>query len=268
MNMARSQVPVVSVVTPFFDADDTIPDAVRSVLRQSFADWELILVDDNHEDMTSGPDVLSPFRDDPRIQILKTDGNVGAGPARNFGIDAAQGRYIAFLDADDMWCPQKLAIQIAAMQTENSVLSCTGYVRVNVTTGQRTVVGVPAQICRATLLRTNLIACSSAIFDRSHFEQKHMPPLRRRQDFAFWLMLLEDGSNVLGVSEPLMTYHERPNSLSASRRDSARDTWFMYRRHLGLPLVQAAYYFGHYAIRGVARRFAPQTARLIGWIHP
>ena len=136
------------------------------------------------------------------------------------------------------------------------------------TTGQETRVGVPAIITRNALLRTNVIACSSAIFDSDHYCRRTMPALRRRQDFAFWLSLMADGSEAIGIATPLLTYREMPTSLSAVKHRAARDTWTMYRQHLGLPLVQASYYFAHYAVRGLTRRFVPRLAGLLGWMHP
>lgn len=268
MNETLSQAPIVSIITPFFEADDTVVDAIQSVLEQSIDDGELLLVDDNYRNAKNNKGGLKYRTDDPHINILKTTGYTGAGPSRNVGIEAARGRFIEFLDADDLWHPLKLEIQINAMLSEKNVLSCTAYARVNGSTGKITMVGVPTSITREDLLRTNLIACSSAMFDRSHFGAQRMPALRRRQDFAFWLMLLEDGSGVLGIPTPLLTHRQRPNSLSAQPIQAMRDKWIMYRHHLVLALIRARFYFSHYAIRGLVRCFAPRSARIVGWMHP
>lgn len=260
--------PLVSVVMPVFNAAAVVRDAVHSIQAQTFEDWELLLVNDGETDGGDQGAVLAEFSENPRIHLLATQGHMGAGPARNIGMDAAQGRYIAFLDADDMWHPQKLALQLTAMHAQGAPLSCTALTRVNVATSQQTHVGVPGQITRQALLRTNVIACSSAMFDRDHYGHRHMPELRRRQDFAFWLSLMADGSEAIGLAEPLLTYRQMPTSLSAPKHLAAKDTWAMYRKHLGLPLVQAGYYFAHYAARGAARHFTPRLARRLGWMHP
>jgi teichuronic acid biosynthesis glycosyltransferase TuaG len=258
---------LVSVVIPVFNAATVIADAVASVQAQGFDDWELLLVDDGETDGGGQASVLERLGQDPRIRLLATAGGQGAGAARNMGIEAARGRYIAFLDADDMWHPQKLALQLDAMQRLDAPLSCTAITRLNVATNTRTQVGVPATMSRPELLRTNVIACSSAMFDRAHYGPRQMPELHRRQDFAFWLSLMEDGSQAIGVPYPLVIYRQMPASLSAPKHKAAQDTWKLYRRHLGLPVWRAAYYFGNYALRGVARHFAPRLAQHLGWMH-
>lgn len=268
MTNPPNSVPLVSVVVPVFNAARVICDAVQSVQAQTFSDWELILVNDGETDGGDQARILSELAADPRIHLHATSGRQGAGPARNIGMDAARGRYIAFLDADDMWHPQKLALQLDAMRDQEAVLSCTAITRLNVSTGQQTPVGVPEQITRKSLLRTNVIACSSAIFDRDHYGLRHMPTLRRRQDFAFWLSLMNDGSHAIGLPQSLVTYRQMPNSLSAPKHRAAHDTWRMYRQHLGLPWVHAGYYFGHYALRGATRHFMPTLACRLGWMHP
>lgn len=269
MTGPKNHAPSVSVVIPVFNAANVVQDAVESVVKQTMPDWELFLVDDGTTDGSNQSAKLKEIAtSDPRIHVLQTIGRQGAGPARNMGMAAAKGRYIAFLDADDMWHPQKLALQLAAMENAGAVLSCTAITRVNVATGARIDVGVPARVARKQLLRTNVIACSSAVYDSDHYGLRQMPTLRRRQDFAFWLSLMEDGSRAIGVPQSLVIYRQMPTSLSAPKHKAARDTWIMYRHHLGLPVWQAGYYFAHYALRGATRHFAPKLAGRIGWMHP
>jgi teichuronic acid biosynthesis glycosyltransferase TuaG len=260
--------PLVSVVIPVFNAAAVIEDAVASVQAQTFGDWELLLVNDGETDGGGQAAILERLAQDARIGVQNTAGCQGAGAARNAGMDVASGRYIAFLDADDMWHPQKLALQLDAMDRQNANLSCTAITRLNVTTHTQRHVGVPATVSRQELLRTNVIACSSAMFDRDHYGRRQMPELRRRQDFAFWLSLMEDGSRAIGVPYPLVTYRQMPASLSAPKHKAAHDTWKLYRRHLGLPVWKAGYYFSHYALRGLARHSAPRLAQRLGWMHP
>lgn len=262
---ARPASPVVSVVIPVFNAGETLAATVASVQAQTLEDWEALLIDDGSRD-DSAAIMARLAATDPRIRCLATAGQQGAGPARNAGIAAAHGRFIAFLDADDQWHPEKLRLQLAAMAATGIPFSCTAYLRVNAAKDSRRVVGVPARARRADLLKTNTVACSTAIYDRAHFGPRAMPDLRRRQDFALWLDLLRDTPVVLGLPLVLMTYREDAGSLSAPKGRAAVDTWTMYRQIPGLSRAGALWYFGHYALRGLLRHRLPGLARRLGWM--
>lgn len=258
--------PLVSVIMPVHNAADFIGETIASVQAQSLIDWELLAADDGSCDASAA--ILSRMAaEDPRIRPLSTDGNLGAGAARNCAMAAARGRFLAFLDADDLWHPEKLRLQIAAMQASGLPLSCTSYLRHDIATGRRTLFGVPARASRAALLKTNTVACSTAILDRSFFGPRQMSTLRRRQDFLFWLELLTATPVVLGLPQALMTYRQHANSLSAPKTKAAANTWTMYRQSLGMPLLPALWYFGNYALRGTLRHHAPGLARKLGWLH-
>ena len=259
--------PRVSVVIPVYNAAATLAATVASVQAQSLTDWEALLIDDGSSD--DSPAIMARLAaGDARLRCLATAGRQGAGPARNAGIAAARGRYLAFLDADDRWHPRKLDLQLAAMEQAGMPFSCTAYLRQDLARGTDLVVGVPARASRADLLKTNTVACSTAIYDRAHFGARAMPALRRRQDFAFWLDLLRDTPAVMGLPLVLMTYRQHPASLSGRKGQAAADTWAMYRQALGLGRLQAGWYFGHYALRGLLRHRMPGLARRLGWLHP
>ena len=257
--------PAVSVVIPVYNAAATLAATVASVQGQTRGDWEALLIDNGSTD--DSPVLMARLAaDDPRIRCLATEGQSGAGPARSLGMAQARGRYVAFLDADDQWHPAKLALQIAAMEHADAPFSCTAYLRRDVATGHEAIVGVPARATRRDLLKTNTVACSTAIYDRTRLGPRAMPDLRRRQDFAFWLELLCDTPFVLGVPLTLMTYRDAPGSLSANKAGAALDTWRMYRQAVGLPVPVAGWYWANYALRGLARRRLPGLARRLGWL--
>jgi glycosyltransferase involved in cell wall biosynthesis len=247
------------------NAAATLGATIESVLSQTRQDWEMLLVDDGSDD--DSRTIIEGFATaDPRIKLLQTAGRQGAGIARNHGIAAARGRYIAFVDADDMWHPRKLDLQIEAMQAARIPFSCTAYTRKNALTLETRDIGVPPLASRADLLKTNTVACSSAIYDRAFFGEKRMPHFRRRQDFAFWLELLTLTPNVLGIPSVLMTYREHPKSLSGKKLNAAIDTWKMYRSIADLSVPVAAWYFTNYAIRGATRYYLPAVAHSLGWL--
>jgi teichuronic acid biosynthesis glycosyltransferase TuaG len=260
--MTAPPAPRVSVIMPVFNAAGFVAAAIASVQAQTMPDWELFAIEDGSTDDSLA--ILHKLTSDPRIHILSGHANQGPGPARNRGIAAATGRYIAFLDADDLWHPEKLACQLAFM-AQGHVLTCTGYQRITLATGAIADIGVPVRITRASLLRTNSIACSSAIYDATHFGPRQMPALPRRQDFAFWLSLLES-ADAAGLNQSLMTYRERTQSVSSAKGQAAASTWAMYRGYLHMPLPQAAWYFANYALRGWMRRKTPALARSLGWL--
>lgn len=258
--------PLVSVIMPVFNAALFLRQAIASVQAQSKSNWELLVVDDGSTDH-SLLILAGMAATDPRIQLLTTGGNLGAGAARNHALEAARGRYIAFLDADDIWHPEKLRLQLEAMRQAGLPFSCTAYQRHLLKTGENFLIGVPAYASRAALLKTNTVACSTVIFDRRYFGSRKMSSVRRRQDFLLWLDLLLDTPSVLGVSLVLMTYRQHDTQLSASKIMAAKDTWKMYRQSLGLSRTQASWYFSNYALRGLLRRHAPTLARTLGWLH-
>lgn len=243
----------VSILMPAYEATATLGDAVASVRVQSFGDWELLIVDDGSRDGTHGV-AAEAARQDARIRVLRHPENRGAAAARNSGLAAARGRRIAFLDADDLWMPEKLARQIAFMETSGAALSYTGFRRERLDgSGSGRVVEVPASVTRADLLRGNVIGCLTACYDRAHLGDMPMPPLRLRQDFALWLDILSRVERAWGLTEPLAIHRVRRDSLSSGRLEAAAATWTMYRGHLGLSRARTSWYLGSHLIRRALR---------------
>jgi len=255
--------PLVSVIMPCYNAAPFVAEAIESVRAQTWDRWELIVIDDASTD-TSRETIASICAIDPRVSLIDMPQRSGPGPARNAGVASAKGRYIAFLDADDLWHREKLLRQIPWMQECGHVLSFTAYMRRNERTGVETFIGAPAEVQRESLVKSNVIACSTAVYDRSYFGLRQQANLPMRQDYAFWLNLLEDGRRAVGLREPLMTYRLRPDSLSGSKIRAAIATWHLYRRHLGLGLLPALWFFSHYAFFGLMRHRFPMIGQRIG----
>jgi teichuronic acid biosynthesis glycosyltransferase TuaG len=241
---------LVSVIMPVFNAEETVARAVASVQAQDYPDWELVLIEDGSSDGSA--DLCADLAAaDPRIRILRQPRNSGAAVARNSGLKIARGRYIAFLDADDEWLPEKLSCQLAFMQARGAHFSYTGFWRQRGT--ERHQVRVPERIDRNRLLKGNVIGCLTALYDRAHFGRVEMPALRLRQDFALWLKLLERGEVAHGLDRPLAVHHVHPNSLSAPKGRAIRATWQMYRSHLGLSPMRAGWYLSNHLLRRLLR---------------
>nr|WP_216665618.1 glycosyltransferase family 2 protein [Pseudoruegeria sp. HB172150] len=229
--------PLVTVVTPVYNALSTLERTVDSVRAQDFGDWELILSDDGS---TDGSDDLAQRLacKDPRIRFLPHACNTGAAQARNRALGVARGQFVAFLDADDEWLPHKLRRQIQFMRETGAAFTYSGYLRVR--GSRRREVRVPPSVDYAGLLGGNVIGCLTAVYDTAQLGRVEMPDLRLRQDYALWLKLLRQVDCARAVPEPLALHHLRTGSLSSARWAALRATWTLYRQVEGLPRHRAA----------------------------
>lgn len=253
----------VSVITPSYNCANFISQTIKSVLSQTFHDWEMIIVDDFSSD--NSVDVIQGYVEmDPRIKLIRKLKNSGAAMARNAAIEAAQGRYISFLDSDDIWLPHKLERQLMFMEQTGATFSCCAYEKIDEDGSPFGHVGVPAKVEYSDLLKTCSIGCLTAIYDTKYFGKVYMPNIRKRQDFGLWLSLLKRTKYVYGISEVLAQYRVRSESISANKLNAAQYTWRLYRDVEKLNLVKSIYYFGHYAVRGLLRTKAPSLARVFG----
>jgi teichuronic acid biosynthesis glycosyltransferase TuaG len=245
--------PRVSVITPVWNAAATLAEAVASVRAQSMPDWEMLIVDDGS---TDGSRALAEglAGADPRLRLLGWADNRGAAAARNAGMRAARGRYIAFLDADDRWRPEKLAVQAGYMAATGVPFTFAAIERIGADGRPLGTVTVPARVDYARLLQGNVIPCQTAAFDREHYGAVEMPPLPRRQDYGLWLRLLARGGEAHGLPQVLADWRMRPGSLSANKLAAAAGTWRVYREVAGLGRGRAAWYLGQNLARGMAKR--------------
>lgn len=241
---------------PAWRAADTLADSVASVQAQSRTDWELVIIDDCSDDAT-----LQIARGlaaaDSRIVVIAQSPNGGAARARNRGIAAARGRHIAFLDADDLWLPQKLERQIAFMEQHGAALSYTGFLRVTAGTGQagkpgaQRQVRIPPRVTYDGLLHGNVIGCSTAIYDSARLGKVLMPDIRLRQDYGLWLAILRRIPQAHGLPEALTIHQRRPGSLSAGFVRRTGGTWHLYREVEGLGRLQAAICLGAHLVNRI-----------------
>jgi glycosyltransferase involved in cell wall biosynthesis len=247
--------PAVSVITPVWNAAATLAETVASVRVQTVADWELILVDDGSSD--ASPALIADLaRQDARIRPVGLPENRGTAAARNAGIRVARGRFLAFIDADDLWHPAKIAIQLDHMARTGVPFVFSAYRRVDDVGRPLGAVRVPARITYGDLLKGNVVGCLTAVYDTAHFGKVEMPPLRRRQDYGLWLDLLSRGGEAHGLPQVLADYRVRSGSLSSDRTAALAATWRIYREIAGLSRAHAAYYFLHNIARGTFKRLS------------
>jgi len=261
---------LVSIITPSYNSAKYIAQTIESVLAQTYQDWEMIIVDDCSKDNCL--EIIELYvQKDSRIRLHQLEKNSGASVARNTAIKLAQGRFIAFLDSDDLWLPQKLEVQISFMINNNLALSYTAYKKVDADGNVGTkIIHVPVKASYSTLLNTNYIACLTGIYDVSICGKHFMPDISHRQDYGLWLNILKkighedyafwlgtlkqfSSSSAGGLNEPLALYRVHNNSLSSNKFKSAFYHWLVLRRIEKLSLWKSLYHFVQYGYHGIQK---------------
>lgn len=243
----------VSIIVPVYNAALCIADTIMSVTRQTYTDYELILVDDGSTDDSRS--IISGFLSD-KVRLLSNEAGKGAAGARNTGIRAASGRYLAFIDADDLWSEDKLKKQIAFMQDKGAAFSFTGYEFADrCGKGLGKIVRVPDRITYSEALKNTTIFTSTVMFDMSRLSAEDvMMPCVKSEDTATWWKVLKKTGYAYGLDESLVLYRRMGSSLSSDKIEAMRRIWNLYRRVEHLNIFYSMYCFCLWAIRAVARR--------------
>lgn len=250
-----SRQPDVSVVMPCRDAERWLDQAIASVRAQQYEDWELWIVDDASRDRSTEI-AISHAREDSRIGMVHLQESVGGALARNHAIRRARGRYIAFLDADDWWRPDKLAVQLADMRAKAAAFGYTAYEKCDERSHRcGRFFHPPCTVDYATLLRTCVIGCSTVMLDTHCLGKRYMPPLAMAHDYALWLEILREGHIAHGCPSPLTIYRERRGSLSANKVSKSLMVWRIYRHREALDTSRCMALMSSYAWNGLYKRF-------------
>lgn len=245
---AAEEEPLVSIVTPTFNCSRFVSHTLESICAQTFVQWEHLIIDDASTDDTT--DVVQAFAmRDRRIKLLRQEKNQGPAAARNRGIEMARGRYIAFVDSDDLWFPQKLMKQIEFMRQTGVALSYTSYEKID-ERGQCVIgyVKSPDFISESDLLWSNQIACSTALYDTAQTGRVFMPMLKKRQDWGLWLRIAKMGFIGRNVGETLVRYRVRANSVSSNKFSAMLYNWRFFRDVAGIPFFKRLYRIVAYAV--------------------
>jgi teichuronic acid biosynthesis glycosyltransferase TuaG len=250
---ASGRMPLVSVITAAYNAEAFIAGTIASVQAQSLSDWEMLVADDASGDRTA-PIVAAVAAEDDRVRLIRLPQNGGVARARNAALAAARGRFIAFLDSDDLWLPQKLERQVAFMKAKEAAVSYTAFRRID-ESGSRVgrLVKVPARLTYRQLLRNTAIATLTGMVDTAKTGPLRMTEARR-DDYILWLSLLKRGFVAHGLQADLARYRVVRGSLSSKPKRSATWVWDVYRKVEKLGLLQAAWCMLHYGARAVAKR--------------
>ena len=208
---------LVSIITPAFNSAKFIAETIQSVQNQTYKNWEMIIVDDASSDATEAI-VLSFIEKDNRIHFYKLASNFGAGIARDFAVQKSKGNYIAFLDSDDMWKPEKLEKQLAFMSTNKVPLTFSYYDQINATglhLGKT--ITCPSFISYRKLFYCNWIGNLTGIYSVEYFGKVPISNFKKRQDWILWLTLVKKTGKIIPLQESLAYYRVRENSISSSK---------------------------------------------------
>lgn len=239
--------PLISIIMPSYNSAATIVSSINSVQKQDYSHWELLVTDDNSTDDTVDL-VRKLAAEDPRISIEVNTVNSGAGLSRNNSINRSKGKYIAFLDSDDLWLPYKLSRQVEFMERTGAIFTYTGYQKFS-EAGMGGEIIPPHRVTYNQLLYGCVIGCLTVMFNADVLGRQTMPLIRKRQDMGLWLKLLKLCDVAHGIPEVLAQYRT-DSGMSQNKLNAACYQWLLYRDVVGLNFLQSAWYFWWYAING------------------
>ncbi|MFC4025018.1 glycosyltransferase family 2 protein [Oceanobacillus longus] len=243
--------PLISVITPSYNAEKFIGNTIESVLNQTYPTWEMVIVDDRSTDNT--PSIVKEYmKRDNRIKLIILEENSGSAVARNTAMENAKGQYIAFLDSDDLWLPEKLDKQLQFMREKDIAFSFTKYVRI-LEDGTKTnaVSDAPESVNYDDLMKRCVIGCLTVMLDRDKIGDLKMVNIRTRQDYVYWLTITKNGFLAYGIPEVLAEYRLVDNSISSNKWKAAKRNWYVFRHIEKQSLMKSIWYFSNYVVRSL-----------------
>lgn len=231
------ETPLVSIITPSFNSEKFIAETIQSVQNQTYKNWELIIVDDCSSDTTVSIVTKMALLDN-RIQLFRSEKNGGTGIARNTALTICKGRYITFLDADDLWKSQKLEKQIDFLKTNNLSFTFSFYDCIDEEgKSLNRTVGAPRNLSYRQLFFCNYVGNLTGIYDVNYFGKIAISSIRKRQDWMLWLTILKKLKSAKPIPESLAFYRIRENSISASKLDLLKHNFAVYRTFHGFNAI-------------------------------
>ncbi len=238
---------LVSIITPMYKGAAFVAETIESVQRQTYKSWEMIIVDDFSPDGGEGISIVKKYSaQDTRIRLIESKENKGSSGARNIALRKANGRYIAFLDADDLWHPDFLSKQLAYMKSKDAILVFSSYRRIDELSKKdilRPFI-VPSTVNYKSLLKTCPIALCTAIYDTAHCEKYFFNEQlgSMRDDYVYWLTMLKDIGYAYGNQDILVDVRLRKGSVTGDKKKVIIPQWKVLRNVERLPLLLCCYY--------------------------
>ncbi|WP_035415859.1 glycosyltransferase family 2 protein [Ferrimonas kyonanensis] len=242
MKINNTEIDLVSIITPLYNSKKYLLDTYNSIRAQSYSNWEWLVTDDRSND-GSFELICELAKKDPRIKVHRNEVNSGAAVSRNRCIENSKGRYLAFLDSDDLWLPCKLKVQIDFMRQNNTELCYMDYGFIDEDGNKKDKVRTtPDSVDYIQLLRENIIGCLTVIYDTKRLGKVFMPLIRKRQDYGLWLQILkviEKADRCPGVHS---LYRQRKNSVSSNKFEMVKYNFCLFREHQGMGTIRASYW--------------------------
>lgn len=232
----------VSIITPTYNCAIFIEKTIESVIKQTYTDWELIIVDDCSTDNTEA--IVSEYiKKDRRIRYIKLEKNSGAAVARNKAMELASGKYMAFLDSDDIWQRDKLIKQISFMELNNYNITCTRYEQID-ETGESLgrIINVKEKVDYNGILLACPVGNSTVMYNVENLGKFTVPNIRKRNDDALWLQMLKKEKYIYGINDVLMKYRIRSNSISSNKINLIKYHWHLYREIENLSIPRSIFH--------------------------
>lgn len=244
---------LVSIITPTYNCAKFIARTLDSVQAQTYQNWEMIIVDDRSQDNTK--EIVEEYmKNDSRIKYHLLDENSGAAVARTEAMKLAKGSYMAFLDSDDIWMPDKLERQIKWMNDNGYAFSCTAYEQIDENDNllNRTVKTIKKTDYNRLLLDCP-VGNSTVVYDVEKMGKFEVPNIRKRNDDALWLQMLKKEKYIWGMPDVLMKYRIRQNSISSNKLKVIKYHWILYREIEHLSVVRSAFHIFMWCVIKVLR---------------
>lgn len=248
--MASYEDILVSIITPVYNSEKYIGETIKSVLAQTHQNWEMLIADDCSKDNTA--EIIKSFNDE-RIKYIKLDNNSGAAVARNVSLEKAKSKIIAFLDADDMWKPEKLEKQLKFMLDNNYGFTFTGYEILR--EGENKVINVPSKLNYGQFMKNTIIGTLTVMMNKDIVGEVRLVNVKKDHDSMTWAKILREGNLAYGLNESLSYYRKVEGSISNNKFKAAKNHWNNCRNIEKLSVPKCLYYFFFYGLNAVKKHY-------------
>jgi teichuronic acid biosynthesis glycosyltransferase TuaG len=241
---------LISIITPVYNSEKYIADTINSVLAQTYTNWEMLIADDCSSDNSA--EIIKKYTDS-RIKYFRLETNSGAAIARNKALEKAKGNYIAFLDSDDTWKPEKLEKQLKFMVEKDIGFSFTGYEIIR--NKKNKIIEVPDTVNYDQFMKNTIIGTLTVMLSRKHVGEVRIVDVKKDHDSMTWAKLLRQGNIAYGLNESLAYYRKVEGSISNNKIKAAKNHWNNCRRIEKLSIPKCMYYFFFYILNAIKKHY-------------